>query len=494
MCDILSVTGTHYKMISGIRAALLLLAASSWAAEPRAPAVAGRFYPADPKELASVVDAHMEAAGKTNVPGRVVAVLAPHAGLVYSGALAAKALSAARGLDPDVVVVLGTGHTKPLEGAALYPGDYATPEGVFRYDAALAKKLFSLSGRIKADAGAHKREHSIEVVLPYIRRVAPKARLVALVLNTQSLEPAREVGRAVAEALEGRKALIVVSADLSHYPPQDVAEAVDGATLEAAAGLDPALFWLANRLLLTRGLKTLAVAWCGEAAMTAALEAAARLGARSLRVLARSDSSQTARDDTRVVGYAAAAFTTAEPLLPPHSQAERAELLKLARASIEAWLKTGKRKIGDLHRMARLNAPAAVFVSLKDAKGALRGCIGGLRPEAPLHEAVTRAAVSAAVEDPRFKPVTAEELPKLTVEVSILSPRRRASAEDVEPGDGVVVERDGRSGVFLPEVWEQIPGKEEFLGELCSQKAGLERDCWKDSRTRLFAFETERIN
>lgn len=405
-------------MISGFRAFILALTVVGAAAEPapRAPVGGGRFYPADPKELAALVDGQLKAAGLPRVPGRVVAVVAPHAGLIYSGALAAKALAAARGLDPEVVVVLGTGHTKPVDGAALYPGDYGPS---FPYDAELGRALLSATKWIVADRGAHKKEHSIEVLLPYISRVAPDAKLVALVMNTQSFEPAREVGRALAKALQGRRALIVVSSDLSHYPPAATAAIVDGATLDALSRMDPSFFWLTNRLLLTRGVKTLAVAWCGEGAMTAGLEAAKRLGARSAHVLARADSGDTVGDKTRVVGYAAVALTDAPPEPVPWTEEEKKAMEAGAREAIAKYLKSGKAVPAALAPLARLNVPASVTVTLKDASGKVRGSAGGTKAELPLHEAVYKAAVDAAISDARFKPVTAGELPKLEIDVSV---------------------------------------------------------------------------
>lgn len=405
-------------MISGFRAFILALTVVGAAAEapPRAPVGAGRFYPADPKELAALVDGQLKAAGAPRVRGRVVAVVAPHAGLIYSGALAAKAMAAARDVDPEVVVVLGTGHTKPVDGAALYPGDYSP---AFPYDAELGRALLSATKWIVADRGAHKKEHSIEVLLPYLSRVAPGAKLVALVMNTQSLEPAREVGRAVAAALKGRRALIVISSDLSHYPPAATAAVVDGATLDALGRLEPSFFWLTNRLLLTRGVKSLAVAWCGEGAMTAGLEAARKLGARSAQVLARADSGDSVGDKTRVVGYAAVALTDAEPEPKPWTDAENKALAAEARDAIAKYLKAGKAEPPALASLARLNVPGAATVTLKDASGKVRGTAAGGRAELPLHEAVFKAAIAAAVSDAQHKPVTAEELPKLQIDVSV---------------------------------------------------------------------------
>ena len=126
------------------------------------------------------------------------------------------------------------------------------------------------------------------------------------------------------------------------------------------------------------------------------------------------------------------------------------------------------------------------------AEADLRGCIGTVLPQESLSEAVARFAAAAAFEDHRFQPLAKAELDGVRIEVSILSPGRKApSADAVKSGDGVSLERDGRSGVFLPQVWEKLPGKTAFLEELCSQKAGLPRDCYKDPMTEIKVFRVD---
>ena len=122
----------------------------------------------------------------------------------------------------------------------------------------------------------------------------------------------------------------------------------------------------------------------------------------------------------------------------------------------------------------------------------MRGCIGQTAAEESLAEAVIRMAPLAAFEDGRFKPLAAEELPEVRLEISILSPRRRAKNHAaIRPGDGVALESGGRRGVFLPQVWETLPDKTEFLETLCSQKAGLPKDCYKNPAAVLSVFKTE---
>jgi len=125
--------------------------------------------------------------------------------------------------------------------------------------------------------------------------------------------------------------------------------------------------------------------------------------------------------------------------------------------------------------------------------GRLRGCVGTIEPRMPLFAAVDFAAENAAFHDSRFQPLKKPELEGVKVEISVLSRLEKITdAKAIKPGEhGVVAARDGRSGLFLPQVWEQIPGKEDFLGELCSQKAGLERNCWQDKKTELYIFTVD---
>ena len=171
---------------------------------------------------------------------------------------------------------------------------------------------------------------------------------------------------------------------------------------------------------------------------------------------------------------------------------QRRSLLSAARSAIVKGLES----TGELPALSTagdfLNLPAAVFVTLTEG-GQLRGCIGTIEPRMPLFAAVDYAAVSAAFQDSRFQPLKKPELAGVKIEISVLSRLEKiADAKAIKPGEhGVVVVRDGRSGLFLPQVWEQIPGKDDFLSELCSQKAGLERNCWQDKKTDLYIFTVD---
>jgi AmmeMemoRadiSam system protein A len=237
-----------------------------------------------------------------------------------------------------------------------------------------------------------------------------------------------------------------------------------------------------------------------------ALYLAQARGARRAVVLGYRNSGDTPHGERdRVVGYGAVGFDAGDPKrtatqagVPesqpqqnggtPLSEQQKRTVLAIAREAIVAQVRRAKPprfKIKD----PVLLEPAAVFVTLT-LKGRLRGCIGTTFPREPLYRAVERMAVEAATGDPRFPPVREHELDSLHIEVSVLSPMRRVfSPDDIrEHVHGVVVRRNGNTGLFLPQVWEQLPDKESFMGELCSQKAGLSPDAWKDPRTELYVF------
>lgn len=474
---------------------IIFLCAFAAQATARQAIVAGQFYPADKAALAAFVDAALAAGGAKKPEGGVVAVLAPHAGYDYSGKMAGLAYKFV-GDGYDTVVILATGHTEAVKGAALLAGDdYETPLGKVPTDRKLAAALLKASPLFEDRPSAHAREHAVEVQLPFLQRKLKKPfKLLAATLNTGNLDDLKKIGAALASALKGKKALLVISTDFSHYPPKGTAAASDGALELAIESMDPALVWTASRILGGKNLPGLETCACGEAALEAGLEAARGLGAASFAPLKISDSyseNPGLAGPSRVVGYISGVFVKAgKPAVLGLSKAQKEVLLKEARLTLADSF-AGKQPPSGLEVDPRLNLPGAVFVTLTEG-GDLRGCVGTTEPAMTLMDAARYGAFSAAFHDGRFQPLKPEELGKIKIEVSVLSPMKPVKAAEIKEGvQGVVAVNEGRSGLFLPQVWEQIPAKEDFLGELCSQKAGLPRDCWKDGKTRLYSFTVD---
>ncbi len=480
-------------MVSG----WFILSPSDVASEPvdaivRPPAVAGKFYPQDGKKLRSAVEAYLADAlpPKGEQP---LALVAPHAGYIYSGQVAADAFKQAAGYEIDLVVILGTNHTvPPFDSVSVFQGrGYATPLGVAMTDQPVAQALLA-SGFVYSPE-AHAAEHSEEVQVPFVQVLFPKAKIVTAIVGRQDLTLATRFGQALARVIKGRKALVVASSDLSHYPPYDEAAAADRATLMAVASLDPkaAAESIARQMRTGRpGLETCA---CGEGAILAAMVAAKAMGATRGTVLSYANSGDTAIGERdRVVGYGAVVFTagpggtdTAALDVPrvdrdaQLSEADKLVLLKIARSTVERYLTTGTLPLPRASTPA-LRAKQGAFVTLKK-HGDLRGCIGHMAEDTPLAQVVSRMALAAAFEDTRFPPVRSEELASLEVEISVLTPLSPVPGPGavVVGRDGVVVRKAGRSAVFLPQVApEQGWSRDELLDHLC-EKAGLPRDCWR---------------
>ncbi len=275
----------------------------------RPAAVAGTWYPGTAGALARDVDAYLAAVDVT-VRGRIHAVIAPHAGLMFSGPVGAWAYKAAAASGPyDAVVLLGPSHFVAFDGLALYPeGAFETPLGPAPIDAALAARLLAASPVVQPLPAAHRREHSLEMQLPFLERLLPAVPIVPLLMGFQTRETIEEAARAIAAAAGDRRVLLVASTDLSHYFDAPTAVTLDARVRDAVASFDP------ERLLTLfeqypEGERGRYVA-CGGGPAIAVMMAARTLGARAGRVLKYAHSGDVSGDQTAVVGYLAAALGT----------------------------------------------------------------------------------------------------------------------------------------------------------------------------------------
>ena len=271
----------------------------------RRAAVAGSWYPAHPEALAREVDGYLTAAG-TPPAGDPIAIIAPHAGLMYSGPIAAHAYSMLRGRDIEVAVLVGPSHYVGFEGVAIYErGAFETPFGPVPVSEHCADAMAMASRQIQPHPTAHVREHSLEMQLPFLKRVLPDVEIVPLVMGHQRRETAYALGDAIAAAVKGRKAVIVASTDLSHYQSAVTAAKLDGRVVQQVLRFD------ADGLMSL--LETFPEHACGGGPTVAVMRAAKLLGATDARVLKYGDSGDVSGDKDAVVGYLAAAFGTFAP-------------------------------------------------------------------------------------------------------------------------------------------------------------------------------------
>ncbi len=271
----------------------------------RRPAVAGSWYPGSAGPLAAEVDRYLAAVPDTVPTVGIRALVVPHAGLVYSGPVAAWAYRTVRHGPFDVVVLVGPSHHVGFDGVAVFPhGAFDTPLGPAPIAEDVAAALLAATPVVHDSVLAHAREHSLEMQLPFLRRVLPSTPIVPLVMGYQTDETVRGLADGLARALSGTQALLVASSDLSHYLDARTAKAIDGTVLDLVSRFDPD-----GLLAVLRDKPDHA---CGGGPIVSVMLAARALGAREGTVLRYADSGDVSGDKSAVVGYMAAAFGTFE--------------------------------------------------------------------------------------------------------------------------------------------------------------------------------------
>lgn len=272
------------------------------------------------------MDEYLDAVDPSCVPaGRLDAVIAPHAGLMFSGPVGAYAYKAAAAASPyDAAVLVGPSHFVAFDGVAAYPaGAFETPLGPARVDAALVRALMDASPMVQALPSAHRREHSLEMQLPFLRRLLPDLPVAPLLMGYQTGGTIRALAAALASVAATRRLLLVASTDLSHYFDAATAERLDSRVREAIASFD-ADGLLARFEDIAEGERGRFVA-CGGGPLIAVMLAARERGARHGRVLRYMHSGHVSGDNSAVVGYLAAVLGTfdTEPAHAGESAAHR---------------------------------------------------------------------------------------------------------------------------------------------------------------------------
>ena len=273
----------------------------------RPAAVAGTWYPGTKVALTHDVDEYLAATGPAP-RGRVDAVIAPHAGLMFSGPVGAYSYGAAAANGPfDAVVMVGPSHFVGFDGVALYPdGAFDTPLGPAPIDETLAAELMALADVVQPLPQAHRREHSLEMQLPFLRRLLPDAPIVPMLMGYQTRETIEALGDALGRIGAGRRLLLVASTDLSHYFDARTAATLDRRVHDCVAAFDVDAF-LALFEKYPEGERGRYVACGGGPAIAVMLGARGR-GARQGRVLKYAHSGEISGDNSGVVGYLAAAL------------------------------------------------------------------------------------------------------------------------------------------------------------------------------------------
>ncbi|MDP8208866.1 MAG: AmmeMemoRadiSam system protein B [Candidatus Electryonea clarkiae] len=473
----------------------------------RPPAVAGSFYPSDAAKLEAAIHGYVKDAVRSEVD-KPVALIVPHAGYIYSGQIAADAYSQAVDHEYDVVVILGTNHTTAgFSGVSVYKGSgYRTPLGIAEIDIDLAKQLINKDQRFSFNPKVHQREHSVEVQVPFIQVLFPGLKIVPVVMGAPDLQLCRDFGKALAEVIGNRNALVVASSDLSHYPGYEDAKKVDHKTLDAIKTFNPEEVKQAIEEQEKSGVANLSTCACGAGPIMTALTTAKHLGATTASVVSYANSGDVLTGDkSRVVGYGAVVLHKGKDIEKPPLEGKQSSLLspddpipendrkaliKLARTTITRYLETGTLPLVR-DPVPSFSLKRGGFVTL-EKDGRLRGCIGHMTDDLPLKDVVGKMALQAAFNDYRFKPVTLEEMDEIEIEISVLTPYKPVSSpEEIVVGrDGVMIKKSGKSAVYLPQVAPQQGwNREQMLDKLC-QKAGLPAGSWRKG-AEFLTFQAE---
>ncbi|HNR32221.1 MAG TPA: AmmeMemoRadiSam system protein B [Candidatus Hydrogenedentes bacterium] len=458
--------------------------------------LAGQWYTADAAALTKEIAGYLDEA-ETAPLDNVIALIQPHAGYQYSGRVAAHGVKAVAGKPFRRVIVLGPSHRLPMENTASVPDatHYATPLGETPLDLEFIDAL-KRHPCFQTHPYADDEEHSVQIQLPLLQQALGDFRLVPIVVGDLDADTAH----AMADVLRGLiddRTLIVASSDFTHYGPRygyvpfqqnvpDELEKLDMAAYEQIEKKDLDGF--------IAYLRRTGATVCGRAPISILL--ALLPPAAEARMLRYDTSGRITGDFANSVSYFSIAFTgtwgKGEAVAPAAAasaltDADQHLLLALARKTIAYAL--AHRRVPEIDELGleitpNLRQVRGAFVTLNENE-ALRGCIGDIFPARPLYKAVLANAINAAFNDRRFTPLQPDELDKLHIEISALTPPAPvASPEDIVIGrDGVVLSKDGHSAVFLPQVApEQGWDRETMLNHL-ALKASLPEDAWREGAT-----------
>ena len=455
--------------------------------------LAGSWYPSSEKTLSSVLDSYLDMAKIEPISGDIRAIVVPHAGLIYSGPVAAYAYKEIQGKNYKTALILGFCHRKTFDGISVYnKGCFQTPLGSLEVDSQIANEIISHNKKITFRPEAFENENSIELELPFIKKVLPHCKIVPIAFG--SSDPAyRDIMADILAEILGKRedVLLIISTDMSHYHTYEDAKRIDLKSIELLRNFSARQIY--EESVLGEQI------FCGYMPVASALLACEKIGADKISILQYANSGDTTGDRRKVVGYVSAAIykdisgekneQMEEKML---SDEQRGKLLKIARDTIKIYLQTGK-ILEIKENDPILNKEMGAFVTLHK-KGELRGCIGNIIGNGPLYLTVRDMAIQSATDDPRFPKVTLDELDEIDIEISALSELEKVTDTDkIEMGThGVLIRKGFSSGVFLPQVATETGwSKEEFMRNLCAHKAGLLPDAWKTGEADIYIFTAE---
>ncbi len=460
------------------------------ASADRYPAVAGQFYPADSAKLTSMLK-NMFAEASPKSVNNVFAIICPHAGYVYSGVVAASSFNQ---IDPgkeyDNIFVIGASHRYFFDGASVYnKGNFITPLGTVEVDTAVANKIVKSDKVFQCNADYHNPDHCIEVQLPFLQyHIKKKFKIIPILVGTSDLALCKKIAAGLKPYLN-EKNLFVISSDFSHYPKYSDAVVNDKATADAICKNSAMELIKVINSNFDKKIPALETSLCGFNAVVSFLYMTENIKGVTVKPILYRNSGDVSKDSSSVVGYWSLAFCTDgktklgdDEMEFSLTEKDKSDLLKIARNTLNTYIKDGKiPKIDSSGFSETIKQNCGAFVTLKK-NGELRGCIGRFMPDKPLYQVVQDMAISSSTEDYRFNKVQTDELNKITIEISVLSPFKKiSSADEIVLGKhGIYMVKAGVSGTFLPQVATETGWtKDEFLGHCAQDKAGIGWNGWK---------------
>ncbi|MHB1346695.1 MAG: AmmeMemoRadiSam system protein B [Candidatus Humimicrobiaceae bacterium] len=496
--------------------------------------VAGSFYPYDPYVLKMQLEDYLNNAKSLDIKN-IKALICPHAGYIYSGQVAAYSFKQIADKKFDSIVIISPSHSESFDFISIFDGDaYSTPLGKVNIDKKRSSMLVENNSKIQFSDKGHNNEHSIEVQLPFLQYMFGEFEFIPAVIGHQSKQNIHALGKAIGEVFREENILLIASTDLSHYHPYNDAIILDKQVENLVGKFD-----IDN--LEAEFLKN-NIEMCGGGPVAAAMIAAKDLGANKALILKYMNSGDISGERKAVVGYLAAALfadeksnsKSKEPEIKKEDKSENNDtkknnnsktiknmknnnnfdnkeevedttsislnkkekliLLEIARESIKSAILGIKPNISNINDVI-LNEKCGAFVTITiDDK--LRGCIGNIRATNPLWETVKTMAREAALNDPRFYPLTASDIKNIKIEISVLSPFKLINdLNEIKVGrHGLFIKKGFNQGLLLPQVatdynWDRT----QFLKETC-RKAGLPENAWQDKNCEIYIFSATVFN
>lgn len=453
----------------------------------RPPAVAGSFYTNNKTELQKEVKMLLQDA-KTFPKQNINALVVPHAGYLFSANVAATAYKTLNKKYKNIFLI-GSSHYVSFDGASVYNiGDYETPLGNAEVNKPLASKLIQDYEHFTFHEDAHKKEHTLEVQLPFLQTIyGDDMKIIPIIIATSNLKTIESIAKSLSPYFNDEN-LFIISTDLSHYPTFEDANIVDKNILNSLTKNNPLKFVEALAKNEDAKIDALQTSACGWSSLLTLLYITQDKAYKYETLEYKNSAHSKYGDKKRVVGYGAMRVYKSDDFFL--TSKEKKELLNIAKESLYQAIKNNKRLVVDESKIStKLKEPLGAFVTLHK-NNTLRGCIGTFEPDKPLYKVIVDMTIASALSDSRFKEVIADELKDIDIEISVLTPRKKISSFDeiVIGKHGIYIKKGSKTGTYLPHVATQMKWNvKEFVSNCSNEKVGIGFDGYKDAE--LFIYE-----